>query len=156
MRLDVRRSPVLSALIKTLATVPNEVAKQIRAQSKAVIVPEFKKGLAEQAPARVFFSRLVNPSTAYVSDRGVKLVGGSNRAGMFPRETEFGAYREEYNTYTTRRGKVTRRTQRQFWHYKKTGWVFYPTVVNMIPRIASLWAQTALRTIHETVEKATK
>lgn len=160
MRLDVRRSPALRALIQTLATVDNEVAKQVRQQSKRVIVPEWKKGLAERAPASIFFNRLVNPSTAYVSDRGVKLIAGSNAANMFPRETEFGAYREDFKEYTGRRGsktfKVKRRTQRQFWHYKKSGHVVYPTVSDMVPRIASLWAQTAIRTIHELVEKALK
>lgn len=155
MRLDIKRSPVLSALVQTLAGVPREVQAEVRSQSKGVIVPEYRRGLAERAPAPVFHTRLVAPSNAYVSDRGVKLVAGSNAAGMFPRETDFGAYREEYTTYTRRGRKVTRRTQRQFWHYTKKGRVFYPTVENMIPRIAALWAQTAYRTIAEQIEKAT-
>ncbi len=158
MRIDVRKSPVLQALITTLASVPNDVAKEVRSQSKAVIVPEFKRGLAERAPAeRVFHERLVAPSTAYVSDKGVKLIGGAN--GMFPRETEFGAYREEWIDYTRRSRKggthpVRRRVQRAFWHYTKDGRVFYPTLVNMIPRIAALWVQTAYRTLADNMEKA--
>jgi len=160
MRLDVRRSPVLSALVQTLARMPREVNSEVREQSKAVIVPEYRRGLAERAPAPVFHKRLVAPSNAYVSDRGVRLVAGSNAAGMFPRETEFGAYREDFETYTRRSRKggshqVTRRTQRQFWHYTKTGHVFYPTLSDMIPRIAALWAQTAYRTVAEQIEKAT-
>lgn len=153
MRLDVRRSPQLTALVQTMATIPREVAKEVRGQTKKVIVPEFKKLLAEKAPGdRIFHKRLVTPSTAYVSDRNVRFIGGAN--GKFPRETEFGAYREEYATYTTRRGSVTRRTQRQFWHYVKGGRVFYPAVAEMIPRAASLYIQTAYRTIAETIEKA--
>lgn len=153
MRLDVRRSRELTALVQVLATVPKEVAKEVRARSKAVIVPEWKKGLAEHAPERLFFERLVNPSTAYVSDRGVKLIAGSNAAKMHPRETEFGSYREDYNTYSTRRGSVTRRTQRQFWHYQPKGRVVIPTVSNMIPRIAALWVQTTVRTVAELLER---
>lgn len=153
MRLDVRRSPQLTALVQTMATIPREVAKEVRGQTKAVIVPEFKKLLAEKAPGeRIFHTRLVAPSTAYVSDRNVRFIGGAN--GKFPRETEFGAYREEYTTYQTRRGSVTRRTQRQFWHYLKGGRVFYPAVAEMIPRAASLYIQTAYRTIAESIEKA--
>lgn len=157
MRLDARKSPVLTALIQTLATLPAEINKEIRARAKGVIVPEWKKGLAERAPAeRVFHDRLVAPSTAYVSDRNVKLIGGAN--GKFPRETEFGAYRENFTTYTNRRGatsfKTTRRTQRQFWHFTKTGRVVWPTASDMIPRILSFWAQTTIRTIHEHIEKA--
>lgn len=159
MRLDVRRSPVLTALIQTLATIPNEVAKQNRAHSKAVIVPEWKKGLAERAPGeRVFHERLVAPSTAYVSDRNVKLIGGAN--GKFPRETDFGARREEFTEYTGRRkGRsfpVRRRTQRQFWHFVKSGRVVWPTASDLIPRILSLWAQTTIRTIHESIEKGAR
>lgn len=153
MRLDVRRSRALSAVVAVLATVPNEVAKENRQRSKAVIVPEWKKGLAEAAPAQVFFQRLVNPSTVYVTDRGVKLIAGSNGAKMFPRETEFGAYREDYKTYSTRRGEVTRRTQRQFWHYQSKGRVVIPTVSQMIPRIAALWVQTTVRTVAELIER---
>lgn len=152
MRLDVRRSPQLTALVQVMATIPREVAKETRAQTKRVIVPEFKKLLAEKAPGeRIFHKRLVAPSTAYVSDRNVRFIGGAN--GKFPRETEFGAYREDYKTYSTRRGSVTRRTQRQFWHYLKSGRVFYPAVAEMIPRAASLYIQTAYRTVAETIEK---
>lgn len=158
MRLDARRSPALTALIQVLATIPNEVAKEVRKHSKGVIVPEWKKGLAERAPERVFHERLVNPSTAYVSDRNVKLIGGAN--GKFPRETEFGAYREEVSEYTGRRNgrsfPVTRRTQRQFWHFQKSGRVVWPTASDLIPRILSLWAQTTIRTVHESVEKGTR
>lgn len=154
MRLDVRRSPELRAVIQALAVVPREVAKETRARSKSVIVPEWRKGLAERAPATIFHRRLVNPSTVYVTDRGVRMVAGSNKAKAFPRETEFGAYREEYNTYSTKRGKVTRRTQRQFWHFQPQGRVVIPTVSDMIPRIAALWVQTATRTIFDLIEKA--
>lgn len=159
MRLDVRRSPTLTALIQVLATIPNEVNKEIRARTKGVVVPEWKKGLAERAPGeRIFHDRLVSPSTAYVSDRNVKLIGGAN--GKFPRETEFGAYREDFAEYTGRRkGKsfpVLRRTQRQFWHFVKKGRVVWPTAADLIPRIMSLWAQTTIRTIHENIEKGTR
>lgn len=154
MQLDVRRSPTLTALVQVMATIPRDLTKDVRAQTKAVIVPEWKKLLAEKAPGeQIFHQRLVAPATVYVSDRGAKLIAGAN--GKFPRETEFGAYREDYNTYTTRRGSVTRRTQRQFWHYLKAGRVVYPALVEFIPRAWSLYAQTAYRTIAEKIEKAT-
>jgi CO/xanthine dehydrogenase Mo-binding subunit len=151
VRLKARRSPALKAAIEVLATIPKELAKQVRQHSKRVIAPEWKKGLAEAAPSRVHQTRLVSPSTAYVTDRNVKLIAGRN--GDFVRETEFGAYREEFNTYTRKGGKVTRRTQRQFWHYTKGGHVVYPTAKNLIPRIGALWVQTAWRTVHEAFEK---
>lgn len=158
MRLDVRRSRELTAVIQALAVVPREVAKETRSRSKGVIAPEWRKGLAERAPARIFFDRLVNKSTVYVTDRGVRMVAGSNAAHGFPRETEFGAYREDFADYTGRRGgksfRVHRRTQRQFWHWQPQGRVVIPTVSNMIPRIAALWVQTAVRTVFDLIEKA--
>ena len=33
-----------------------------------------------------------------------------------------------------------------------TGYVVYPAAAEAIPRIASLWVQTAVRTLHELVE----
>lgn len=158
MRLDARRSPALKAAIEVMATMPREAAAATRKHSKQVIQPEWKKGLAERAPgARQFHTRLVAPSQAQVSDTGVKLIAGKN--GELVRETEFGAYREELNTYTRRgvRGRahqVRRRTQRQFFHYTRKGHVVYPTLTDMIPRVAALWVQTVHRTVHEAIEKA--
>lgn len=139
--------------------MPRETAKLTRQHSKQVIEPEWKKGLAKRAPTRLHHERLVSKATVYVSDRGVRMVAGSDRADNFTRETEFGAYREDFNTYRrrSRKGKshgVNRRTQRQFWHYTKKGHTVYPTAENMIPRIASLWVQTIYRTVHEVIEKA--
>lgn len=153
MNLDAERSPALRATIQTLAMLPREMRKQIRQHTKGVVQPEWKRALSDEAPsARIFHERLVGPSAAYVSDRNIKLRAG--RAGSFPRETEFGAYREEFNEYTARGGRVTRRTQRQFWHFNPRGHVVFPAAARIIPRIGALWAQTTVRTIHELIEKA--
>jgi len=158
MRLDARRSPSLKAAIEVMHTMPNDAAKAVRKYSKAVIQPEWRKGIAEHAPGeRMFHTRLVTPSAAYVSDSGVKLVAGRN--GDWVRETEFGGKRNEYNTYQ-RKSKnggshsVKRRTKAQFWNYKPTGYAVYPTAENLIPRIAALWVQTIYRSVHEVIEKA--
>lgn len=153
MYLDAERSPVIRGIIQTLALLPTEMRKQIRQQTKRVVQPEWKKALSEEAPPdRIFHDRLAGPSAAYVSDRNVTLRAG--KAGKFPRETEFGAYREELNTYQNRRGtRVYRHTQRQFWHFVKSGRVVFPAASQIIPRIGALWAQTVVRTIHEIIEK---
>lgn len=159
MRLNARRSPSLKAAIEVMHAVPNDVAKTVRQHSKAVIQPEWKKGLAERAPGeRIFHNRLVTPSAAYTSDSGVKLIAGSNGAKGFPREMEFGAKRNEFTEYQRRSRKggthtVRRRTKAQFWNYKPSGHVVYPTAKNLIPRIGALWVQTVVRTVHEAIEK---
>jgi len=157
VQLDARRSPSLAAAIEVMATMPREVAKTTRAYSKSIIAPEWRKGLAERAPAPVFHDRLVKPSTVYVTDRGARLVAGSDRADNFTRETEFGARRNEFNEYSrrNRRGgkhRVRRRTAAQFWNFKPKGYVVYPTASDMIPRIAALWVQTVYRTAHDMLE----
>lgn len=154
MRLDAKRSKTLHALIQALATIPRDVANEATRQSRAVIAPEWKKTLSEHAGiagGRIFFDRLVKHSSVEVSHRNVRLNSGKD--GLFPRETEFGAYREEYNTYRTKHGSTTRRTQRQFHHFVgRRGRVNIPARAEMIPRAAALWAQTAYRTIAERIE----
>lgn len=151
VQLDVRRSPSLTAAIQVMTTMPREAAKEARKYSKTVIVPEWKKGLQAAAPpARIFQDRLVKPSTVYVTNRGVRLVSGR---GQLVRQTEFGAAREKYETYTRQGHRVRRRTQRQFWNYRDKGHVVYPTASDMIPRIAALWVQTIYRTVAETIER---
>ena len=78
MRLDARRSPSLTAAIQVMHTDAERSRQGDTTVSKAVIQPEWRKGLAERAPGeRVFHDRLV-ASAAYVSDSGVKLVAGRN------------------------------------------------------------------------------
>lgn len=154
MKLDAQRSASLSAAIQVMTTMPREAAKETRKYSKSVIVPEWKNALQDAAPAaRIFQTRLVKPSTVYVSDRGVRLVSGR---GPFVRETEFGAYREQKTTYLREGHTVTRRTQRQFWNYTPKGRVVYPSASEMIPRVAALWVQTIYRTVAETIERFIK
>lgn len=154
MQIDARRSPTLSAAIQVMTTMPREAAKETRKYSKSVIVPEWKKALADAAPpARIFQTRLVRPSNVYITDRGARLVSGK---GPFVKQTEFGAYREERTTYRREGHTVTRRTQRQFWNYTKRGRVVYPSASEMIPRIAALWVQTIYRTVAEVIEEHIK
>lgn len=151
MQLDVRRSPSLTAAIQVMVTMPREAAKETRKYSKAVIVPEWKKAVAQHAPAaRIFQERLVRPSTVYVADSGVKLVSGK---GPWVRQTEFGAARGYYGEYTRQGHRVRRRTQRQFYNYRDKGHAVYPAAAEMIPRVAALWVQTIYRTVAETIEK---
>lgn len=150
MQLDARRSPSLRAAIRVMTTMPRETAKLTRRYSKSVIVPEWKRSLERRAADPVSMRRLARPSTVYVTDRGVRLVAGR---GDLIRQTEFGAAREKFTTYRRQGDPVTRRTQRQFRHYRDGGYVVYPSAEEMIPRIGALWVQTIYRTVAETIEK---
>lgn len=150
MQLDVKKSPALIAAVRVMATMPRETAKLTRRYGKSVIVPEWKRALERRAKDPVAMARLARPSTVYVTDRGVRLVAGR---GPLIRQTEFGAAREKFNTYRRQGHPVTRRTQRQFPHYRDGGYVVYPSAEEMIPRIGALWVQTIYRTVAEVIEK---
>ena len=67
---------------------------------------------------------------------------------------EFGNNPHVREQAVSKRGKVfTRRRGNRFGPPAKTGHVAYPAARDAIPRIASLWVQTAVRTIHEQIEK---
>jgi len=57
-------------------------------------------------------------------------------------------------TVTTRKGTTyKRRLGTRYRLPRRGGYVAYPAAGDSIPRFASLWVQTAIRTIHETVER---
>jgi hypothetical protein len=51
--------------------------------------------------------------------------------------------------YTVR----NRRTQRQYQPRDRRGRVVMPAAAKVIPRLASLWVQTTVRTFYEAIEK---
>jgi hypothetical protein len=107
-------------------------------------------------------------STARVaaSNQNVRLsaatVGRPLAGGLDPkreaRAVEFGASKDHRATYTAtstrgRRFTVTNRhTARQLPRRNPKGHTFYPAVAQIVPRIASLWVQTVVRTLAEAFE----
>lgn len=85
------------------------------------------------------------------------------RGGFVPAEqwhaVEFGANREKVTTYM-RRGpngdlhRVTRHTSRQMPPRIRKGRIVYPAFAELVPRLASMWVQTIMRTTNELLEKA--
>jgi hypothetical protein len=47
---------------------------------------------------------------------------------------------------------VTRNTTAQFKPRNRSGYVFYPAAKEMIPRLASLWVQTVVKTFADIFE----
>ena len=72
--------------------------------------------------------------------------------------TEFGADQTAISSYTARWKKGTsykvtnRHTRRQFRPRNLKGYVVYPAAARIIPRMASLFVQTAVRTFYEAIE----
>lgn len=167
--IDVEGSRVLQAAILSLRTAPTDVRKQVRQVSKAKLEPEFTKQMAERAAEsnqpRLSSAVLVRGARIQVSDQNVRMrTAASTRAlkgGLMPnalgRGVEFGSHDARKTTYNRRSRKgrmhsVTRNTTAQWPRRRQRGWAFYPTVNNLVPRFAALWAQTAIRTVHEAFE----
>lgn len=83
------------------------------------------------------------PPVAVAATSGRKM-----RGGLTPRDDwhafEFGGQRSKETTYTRRSPKgtthqVTRHTSRQLPGRTKQGWVVYPAVAEITPRMVSMW-----------------
>lgn len=164
MRLDVLKSPELLATIYALRSVDKDIQKQVREQTKRVAGPEWRKALAERANTRLEHRVLVDTTVISVSNQNVRVRSASKgRAlsrGLNPKTdyapVEFGANpkRQTYTRKSKRGGthKVTRTVGTGFKRPNRKGYVFYPAAREMIPRLASLWVQTTVRTIAEALE----
>ncbi|MDJ0336438.1 hypothetical protein QMG83_14520 [Salinibacterium sp. G-O1] len=128
-------------------------------QTKVLGTPEWTRELAQQASTRLEHRVIVGTARVNASNQNVQLAAagtGRVRRGVkavdLAAPVEFGANRNQVKTYR-RRSKnggtheVTRHTSNQLRWRKRTGHVFYPATARFVPRIASLWAQTVVRTI---------
>lgn len=166
LRISVYSSRELQGLIARLKTVDRETRKQIRQATKASAAPIWQQTITEHGTTRLEQRVLVKTARVTVSDQNVTLTSaGSARrlpGGLIPNQdyhvVEFGAPdRESFRPYEARSkaGRyftVNRRTRRQLRDRKRTGYVVYPAAADAIPRIAALWVQTAVRTLHELIE----
>jgi hypothetical protein len=168
VRISVWESAQLQALLLALRGFDRELKKEIRQRTKEIAQPEWQKAVAENAERTTEQRVLAATARVQVSDQNVMLksaaIGRPLSHGLRPSEgyagIEFGGDRNAKATYqaTSKNGKrftVTRRTQRQMRPRRKAGYVVFPAAADIIPRLAALWAQTAVRTFHETIEKST-
>jgi len=165
-RISVFASKDLRTLLVALKQVPKDVQKNVRAQTKADAQPIWKEEVQGNVKTRLDQRVLGSTARVRVSNQNVQLesarIGKSLQGGVKPSQiaggVEFGANREERTTYetTSRRGKrysVTRRTKRQLPNRNTNGRVIFPASRKAVPRLASLWVQTAFRTLLDTFDK---
>lgn len=166
MRISVFNSAELQATILAMKGMERELAKQVRRVTKAVVDPVWREAVAANASTRLESKALASTARVAVSDQNVTLksaaIGRKLSGGLLPSQSyhavEFGGDRAAKRTYeaTSSKGKkfkVTRRTQAQLRPRNRKGYVVYPAVAEVIPRIASLWVQTTVRTFYELIEK---
>lgn len=167
LRIDAASSRELQAVIISLKGAEKEVQAQVRKQTRGSIMPEWQKGIREHADTRMEHRVLADTARVTVSNQNVKLkagglqkkLSGGGRAVEIYAPTEFGTDRNHTMTYTatSRKGKRydvrNRHTRRQFKPLNRKGYAVYPTAADLIPRFASLWVQTTVRTMHEIFER---
>jgi len=144
MRISVFNSKELQGTILLLKGAPREISKEIRKATKSVIAPVWQEAVRGETRTALQVEVLANTARVSVSDQNVVLSAGSiGKAlvgGGTPPEltagAEFGSTR--YKQFGTRASK---------------GKVVMVAAANVIPRIASLWVQTTIRTFYEIMER---
>lgn len=166
LRIDANSSRELQAVIISMKNAEKEVQAQVRKATRGSILPEWQKGIRERSDTRMEHRTLADTARVTVSNQNVtlkagglskRLSGGAKAVEIYA-PVEFGTDRSHTTTYraTSRRGRsysVTRHTRRQFKPINGKGYAVYPTAKEMIPRFASLWVQTTVRTLHEIFER---
>lgn len=161
-RISLLVSKDLGTLVQAAGTLDREVRGRLRAHTKGAAQPIWQDEITHRTGTRLQTRVLVDSARLAVSDTNVTLKSaqvGKLRSGT-PRATlasaaEFGGNPGKQIRQRSRRGKVyTRRLGNAFGAPRRKGNVFHPAFADAVPRVASLWLQTAIRTVAETFEKA--
>ncbi|TQJ31947.1 hypothetical protein FBY39_2436 [Microbacterium sp. SLBN-146] len=164
MQIDVFKSREMLATIYAIRALDKTLQKQIRTHVKRWAQPEFKQSMAQHADTKLEHRVLVDTAVVSVSNQNVRLqsAGKGRRlsGGLNPKTdyapVEFGAHAKGKSyTRKSRNGgthRVMRAMNTQFKVPNRRGYVFYPTVREFVPRVASYYVQTTVRTIANALE----
>lgn len=165
-RIDAKVSPEYRAVIFAMKTLPTELRRQVRQHVKKIGQPEFTQVMREHAQTRLEHRALADTARLSSSDQNVRLssatVGRSLAGGLTPKEqyhaVEFGADRNKRTSFTqtSRKGHRyqvrNKHTAAQLRPRRRNGYVFFPAAAAIIPAIASLFAQTVVRTVGDALD----
>lgn len=165
-RISVLVSDELRTLLSALRTVPRDVQAQVRKFTKADAQPIWQDEIRSRVQTTVDERVFGKTARVRVSNQNVSLdaarIGKSLSGGAKPADIaagyEFGRNGDPRTTYTTtsRKGKrytATRHTRRQLPTRNTNGRVVFPSTRKSIPRFASLWIQTAARTLYDAFDR---
>jgi hypothetical protein len=167
LRISVFNSAELQGVILMLRGLDRELAKQLRKAIKSMADPVWRDEMAQHASTRLESTVLARTARVAVSNQNVTLkaaqVGRTLKGGFDPKadyhSAEFGVGPDtvEKVTARSRRGKSYSYRRRALHAPLRArnakGFVFYPSIAAIVPRIGSLTVQTAVRTFHEQLEK---
>lgn len=160
-RISVLVSDELQTLLSAARELPKEVNAATRLQTKRHAAPVWEETVRGHTITRMQVRVLSDTARVGVTDSNVFLRSGGigKMSSGIPKSSiafgvEFGADRNFVRSVTNARGTTFKRhTKRQFQPPRSGGYVVYPAAREAIPRLGSLWFQTAVRTIHETFER---
>jgi hypothetical protein len=155
VRLDVKQSRELQDLFIAIQNVDAPVRRVIRTYTKSVIVRPWLSAVLDRAQTTLERRVIANTATVRPSDQNIRIQSATKgrrlSGGLNPREdwagVEHGADRNKITTYDRNGHPVTRHTARQLRPRRRSGYVFWPTAADMVPRLAALWVQTTVRVI---------
>lgn len=154
MRIDVRGSSELQTMVLAINRSQLEVQRAIRTFTKARITRPWLDEINERAATTLERRVISATATVAVSNQNIRIQSASKgrtmSGGLNPKTdyaaVEFGGAREKQVRYSRQGKRVTRHTARQLRARNTKGYVFYPAATKMIPRLASLWVQTVVKT----------
>lgn len=166
MKISAFGSREIQATILAVKSVDREVGAEIRKRTKSMVGPAWQEAVGGNVRTRRQARVLGDYAKVRVTGQNVyleagasskKLTGGGTARELVKAE-EFGADRSYRGSYTGRRGQTSftirnRQTQRQLSSRSRSGYVVYPAAARVIPRLASLWVQTTIRTFLDLTEK---
>lgn len=165
-QVSVKNSAMLRATIYAIKQAPADIRKDIRAQTRSLGVAIARDAMRGQSATPQQTAVIKSTVKVAASDQNVRVrSAGSKRKAMSGGATpyatgkafEFGTNQNKLRRYrrSSRNGGahvVNRHTARQMPERRRTGYVFYPAVAEMVPRILALWTQTAVRAIADALD----
>lgn len=138
-----------------------ELAAQNRKHTKAVSEPVWREAVRSRVTDRLQTRVLSDTARVAVTQTNVLLrsaqvsrLSSGTPTPLLANATELGMNRDKRVQVTNRQGTTfTRRSGTRFKPNRRNGYVVFPAAREVIPRLASLWIQTTVRTLHETFEK---
>lgn len=162
VRVDGVRDAVAASY--ALRRVDTELRREMTRNIRTVVNPIWRGAVRARGRRPVDDAVLVKGTRVNAGARPALVAASSRRplrGGLIPRDDwhgfEFGRTSDRVETYTRPspnggRHTVTRHTMRQLPPRYANGRVLYKAVAEVGPRIFSLWAQTAIRTVFDALE----
>ncbi|MEF3405787.1 hypothetical protein [Agromyces sp. CCNWLW203] len=163
-RISLLVSDDLRRLTEVARSLERELAARVRGETKAEAQPIFQESVRANVTTRLQTRVLSDTARVAVSDSNVTLksatigtLSSGVKTGDIAHLVEFGATPTKRVSQRSSKGnRYTRQLGRVVGPPRSRGYVFHPAVRESIPRLASLWMQTAYRTIAETFEKGAR